>query len=145
MILTETLHLLDVNTLIARVFEDHMHHGIVTEWFSTPGLKWAMCPFTEAGFLRYATRRENGNVSMREATAVLEKLAQHPGYHYCPVSQDWRTLTEPFFSRLHGHNQITDAYLLGAAVQEGLVLVTFDRAMLHMAGEYSGHVLMLSA
>jgi toxin-antitoxin system PIN domain toxin len=144
MISTGALHLLDVNTLIARVFEDHMHHGIVTEWFSASGLEWAICPFTEAGFLRYATRRENGNLSVREATAILKNLAQHPGYHYRPVSQDWRTLTKPFFRRLHGYKQVTDAYLLGVAVQEGLVLVTFDRAILHLAGEHSGHVLMLS-
>jgi uncharacterized protein len=37
-------------------------------------------------------------------------------------------LSGPFFKRLFGHNQITDAYLLGVAIHEGLVLVTFDLA-----------------
>jgi hypothetical protein len=54
-------------------------------------------------------------------------------------------VTAPFSKRLHGHNQITDAYLLGMAINEGLVLATFDQAMLHLAGEHSRHVLVLEA
>jgi uncharacterized protein len=50
------------------------------------------------------------------------------------------------FKRLFGYRPITDAYLLGLAVREDLVLVMFDRAMLHLAGEHrSKHVLILEA
>ena len=145
MSLTSNRHLLDVNTLIARVFEAHIHHRAVKEWFSTPGLEWAICPFTEAGFLRYATAPDRGRISIADATAILENLTQHPGYHYSPVSQDWRTYTKPFFKRLQGHRQVTDAYLLGLAVKEGMMLVTSDRAMLHLAGEHRKHILLLEA
>jgi predicted nucleic acid-binding protein len=82
---------------------------------------------------------------MREATTVLAQLAQHPGYHYQPITADWHTLCSPFFKRLYGTNQVTDAYLLGLALHEGLVLVTLDQAMLHLAGQHRQHVHILGA
>ena len=135
-------YLLDVNVLVALLDEEHIHHQVVTAWFDTPGLEWAICPFTEAGLLRHMTRPKIGDMSMEEVTAML---AQEPGYHYQPISANWQTLCGRFFKRLFGHKQITDAYLLGLAVLEGLVLVTFDRAMLHLAGEDSRHVLILQS
>ena len=136
-------YLLDVNALVALLDEDHIHHRRVTEWFDTPGLEWSLCPFTEAGFLRYMTRPQTGHVTVSEASEMLKRLAEEPGYRYQPISSDWRTLCSPFFKRLFGHNQITDAFLLGLAVHDGLVLVTFDRGILHLAGGHRNHVLLL--
>lgn len=141
--MTEAVHLLDVNVLIAHLFEDHKHHDVATEWFRTPGLRWALSPWAEGGLLRFAT--QPGRLSMSEATGLLDELALCRGYHYHPCAQSWRTLTQPFFRRLHGHNQVTDAYLLGMAIHDGLVLVTFDRAILHLAGEHGKHVHLLGA
>ena len=76
---------------------------------------------------------------------MLERLKRRPGYSFQPITADWQTLTAPFANRVHGHNQVTDAYLLGLAVREGLVLTTFDKSLLHVAGEHKGHVLMLEA
>jgi uncharacterized protein len=129
------VYLLDVNVLIARVFETHEHHGLAVKWFETPGLEWAICPWTEAGFLRYATAP--GRLSMGEASGVLDDLAKLPGYHYHTTTQNWRLLTEPFFQRLHGHNQVTDAYLLGMVIHcQGMRLATFDNRILHVAGSF---------
>jgi hypothetical protein len=89
------------------------------------------------------TQPSTGNLRMAEATEMLAHLAQLPGYHYQPISEDWRTLCSPFSNRLFGHNQITDAYLLGLAGHHGLILVTFAKAILHLAGEHSKHVLLL--
>jgi hypothetical protein len=77
---------------------------------------------------------------MSEATGLLDELALHPGYHYHPSIDTWRTLTKPFFRRLHGHKQVTDAYLLGLAIHDKLVLATFDKRIIHLAGEHSQHV-----
>jgi predicted nucleic acid-binding protein len=56
----------------------------------------------------------------------------------------WGTLTAPFSARIVGHQQVTDAYLLGLAIKEGGVLVTFDRGIDYLAGEeFSEHVLLL--
>lgn len=138
-------YLLDVNVLVALLDEEHIHHEAATKWFDTPGLQWAICPFTEAGLLRHMTRPKIGDMSIEEATEMLAALIREPGYHYQPISADWQTLCGPFFKRLFGHKQITDAYLLGLALREGLVLVTFDRAILHLAGEHEKHVLLLDA
>lgn len=139
------LHLLDVNVFVALVSENHIHHQVATEWLNTPGLEWAVCALTEAGFLRNATAPRAGQITMREATAVLARMARQPGYHYLPISADWKTLCSPFFTRLYGTKQVTDAYLLGLAVLEDLVLVTMDKAIRHLAGsEHSKHVLVLT-
>ena len=79
-----------------------------------------------------------------EASAVLKQFGLHPGYRYQPITADWHTLCAPFSKRLYGTKQVTDAYLLGVAVREQLVLVTMDRAILHLAGdEHSKSVLLL--
>jgi len=141
--LSKALHLVDVNVLIARLFEGHEHHRHAVKWFETPGLQWALCPWAEAGFLRYATRPER--LSMGEAARILDELAGHRGYHYHRIAHNWRTLTKPFFQRLHGHKQITDAFLLGLAIHDRLIFTTFDQRILHLAGEHSQHVCILAA
>ena len=95
--------------------------------------------------LRFFTRPKTGGLSMEQATAMLERLTRRPGYRFQPIPAEWQALTAPFRRRIHGHNQVTDAYLLGLAVREDLVLTTFDRALLHLAGEYGRHVLVLEA
>jgi hypothetical protein len=71
-------------------------------------------------------------------------MAEEPGYHYLPITASWQTLCSPFSSRLYGTNQVTDAYLLGLAVRENLVLVTMDKGIVHLAGKnFSKHVLLL--
>lgn len=84
---------------------------------------------------------------MPDAVGLLETLKQRPGHHFSPAMDSWITLTKPFRSRVHGHNQVTDAYLLGIAKQEGQVLVTFDKKLLHLAGdsEYAKHLRVLEA
>lgn len=139
------VHLFDVNVLLALLDQAHTNNTAAEEWFDTPGLQWALCPFTEAGVLRFFTRPKTGEMSMGQVTAMLERLKQHPGYHYQLITADWLTLTVPFLKRLHGHNQVTDAYLLGLAVREDLVLTTFDKALLHLAGEHRKYVLVLEA
>jgi toxin-antitoxin system PIN domain toxin len=137
-------YLLDVNVLVALLDEDHIHHNAVLKWFETPGLQWVLCPFTEAGLLRHMTRPKIGDMTIEEATAMLARLAEQPGYHYQGISADWQTLCGRFFKRIFGHKQITDAYLLGLAVQEELIFVTFDKAILHLASEERSHVLLLT-
>ncbi len=142
---TSPRYLLDVNVLVALTSRQHIHHAMVTNWFyASSQIEWRICAFTEAGFLRNATAQRPGQITMTEATAVLQQLARHPGYRYLPITADWQTLCSPFFKRLYGTKQVTDAYLLGLAVREELILVTMDKAMMHLAGkEHSQHVLLL--
>lgn len=138
-------YLLDVNVLIALTSKTHIHHQLIQNWFnSSASLPWSVCAFTEAGFLRTTTAPRPGQLSMIEATIALGQLTRHPGYEYQAITADWQTLCSPFFKRLYGTKQVTDAYLLGLAVREGLVLVTMDKGIFHLAGpEFVKHILLL--
>lgn len=138
-------YLLDVNVLVALTARSHVHHRLIKEWFyASPSLQWDICALTEAGFLRNATAPRPGQITMGEATEILNHLAQHPGYCYLPIDAGWQTLCSPFFARLYGTKQVTDVYLLGLSVREGLVLVTMDKAIIHLAGtDHAKHVLLL--
>ncbi len=137
-------YLLDVNVLIALTEQGHVHHQTVMKWFNTPGLNWGLCAFSEAGLLRVTANSKVGKLSVREATELLTVLESHPGYRYWPITDGWFSLVEPFRERIYGHQQITDAYLLGLAVKENGVLVTLDKAIKYLAGpQYSKNVLVL--
>ncbi len=137
-------YLLDVNVLIALTDEDHTHRATVMKWFRTPGLDWGLCAFSEAGFLRISTNPSVGGLSLDDAGQILAALTKFAGYRFWPIASGWASLAAPFADRVFGHQQITDAYLLGLAVIENGVLVTLDKAIRHMAGpQYSKHLHIL--
>lgn len=140
-------HLLDLNVLIALTEPGHEHYRKVQEWFDSSGKdNWGVCPLTEAGFIRVTTNPafRPGPRTLGQALAVLQALKRHPGYWYWGISESWVTLTAPFVSRIFGHQQVTDAYLLGLTVKRDGVLVTFDRGIRYMAGtEYSRNLFLL--
>jgi hypothetical protein len=144
-ILRRLKHLADVNVLIALTDENHVHHKTVMRWYETAGRhSFGTCAFTEAGFLRIAANPKAGAHSIAEATDVLASLTNSPGYRFWPISDNWASLATPFAERVFGHQQITDAYLLGLAVKEDGVLVTIDKAIRYLAGEeYRQNVLVL--
>lgn len=138
-------YLLDINVLVALVDDAHSHHNLATEWFeSIKGERWGVCTLTEAGFLRVMTGPATGCLSIGQATDVLERLAARPGYRFWSLSEGWSSIAGPFLGRVFGHKQITDAFLLGLAVKEGGILVTFDKAIGHIAGRgLAGNLLVL--
>ena len=137
-------YLLDVNVLIALTNEGHLHHKVVLKWFKTPGLNWGRCAFTEAGFYRISVNPKVGRLTYDDATNLLAALTKRQSYRYWPITADWDELVAPFRERVWGHQQVTDAWLLGLAVKEGGVLVTLDKAIRSMAGPKCGkHVLVL--
>jgi uncharacterized protein len=140
-------HLLDVNVLIALVEPGHGHHRKANQWFdSSSKNSLGICPLTEAGFLRVTTNPafRPGPRSLQQAKAILQALIDHPRYRYWEIGRNWVELTAPFASRILGHQQVTDAYLLGLAVHQGGELVTFDGGLKYMAGpEYKQNLRIL--
>jgi uncharacterized protein len=139
--------LLDVNVLIALTEPGHAHYQRAQEWFNTRGRgKWGVCPLTEAGFLRVTTNPMFRPIprTLEQATAILELLKGHSDFWYWAIDESWVTLTAPFAARISGHQQITDAYLLGLAIKEDDMLVTFDRGIRFLAGpEFGKNLLVL--
>jgi toxin-antitoxin system PIN domain toxin len=142
-------NLLDVNVLIALTSIEHSQYRAAQQWFdSLVNEEWGLCPLTEAGYVRVVTNPASGPIvqTFAQAAAILKDLSQRPGYHYWPVGGSWADLTAPFADRIFGHQQVTDAYLLGLAIKEKGVLVTFDRGILHLAGpEFSKNLMVLAS
>ena len=140
-------HLLDLNVLVALTDEEHVHYEIAQKWFrSLSGETWGTCSLSDAGYVRLATNptARVGSGSFSSAISVLAEVAMRPGYLFWPINDSWVELTAPFAKRIFGHQQVTDAYLLGLAIKEEGVLVTFDRGIRYMAGaEFSKNVLVL--
>jgi toxin-antitoxin system PIN domain toxin len=138
--------LLDVNVLIALTDEGHVHNHVVMKWFNTPGLDWGRCAFSEAGFFRISVNPKLGRLTFEDANNILATLTKRPGYRYWPITADWAELVVPFRERVLGHQQVTDAWLLGLAIKEGGILVTLDKGIRAMAGpQLAKHVLVLEA
>lgn len=142
-------NLLDLNVLIALTEPGHTHHEKAQSWFMSSGKEsWGVCPLTEAGFLGVTTNPafSSGPRTLEQAIAILQALKGLEGYWYWEIDESWVTLTSPFAARIFGHHQVTDAYLLGLAVKEDGVLVTFDRGIRFMAGaEFSRNILVLDS
>ena len=139
--------LLDLNVLIALTDTEHKFHQKARNWLASSGRgRLGICPLTEAGFLRVTTNPayRPGPRTMEQATAILQSLQGYPGYCYWAIDESWVTLTAPLAARIFGHQQVTDAYLLGLAIKEKLALVTFDKGIEYLAGaEFSENVLLL--
>ena len=140
-------NLLDVNVLIALTSIEHPQYAATQQWFdSLVNEDWGICPLTETGYVRIVTNPASGPIvrTFAQAAAVLADLAQREGYRYWSITDTWCSLTASFRGRIFGPQQVTDAYLLGMAIKEGGVLVTFDRGLKYLAGtEFASNLLIL--
>lgn len=122
-------YLLDTNVLIALLWPSHERHVDVVNWFARHRARgWATCPITEAGFVRIVANPafSRDAVSPREAASVLAANTASPEHRFWPDEADFSTATAFAGGRLIGHNQVTDAYLLGLALHRGGILATLD-------------------
>ena len=140
-------YLLDLNVLVALTDDEHKHYRKAQTWFhSVRHEEWGTCPLTEAGYIRLVANPATGfpEGSLKRAIDVLSAVTDQPGHRFWPMSESWTALTEPFADRIFGHQQVTDAYLLGLAIKQDGVLVTFDRALKYLSGpQFSRNLLVL--
>lgn len=141
--------LLDVNVLIALLDAGHIHHVLATSWLEREiGHGWASCPVTQNGCVRIMS--QPAYPGALPAIRVAERLAEasaSPDHEFWPA--DVNLLEKKFFdwSRIMGHRQVTDAYLLALAVRHGGRLVTLDKRITPeaVAGAGDEHLLVLGA
>ena len=132
--------LLDVNVLIALMWPAHESHAQVQNWFSRKSRQgWATCPFTQAAFVRIITNPafSRDAVTLLEAVKLLGANLNHASHRFWADEISFVQATQPFARRLAGHQQITDAYLLGLAMHKRGMLATMDRALLALLPEKS--------
>jgi uncharacterized protein len=139
--------LLDVNALIALVDPNHVAHLEMESWFSQrASAGWATCAITENGMVRVlsAPSYPNGPFSPATAIQVLRQLkAEYQSTHEFWADSISIADEEAFSSILiAGYRQITDLYLLGLAVRNRGMLVSFDQSIAFHAvrGASASHV-----
>ncbi len=123
--------LLDVNVLIALLDGSHLHHSLATGWLASHiDEGWASSPITQNGCIRILS--QPGYPNPVPATQVAKRLAeatQHPSHMFWA---DSISLLHPgylMWERILSSRQVTDAYLLALAVQQGGRFVTLDRGV----------------
>ena len=118
-------YLLDVSTLIALLWELHVHNEQATRWQEKADL--AICPLTELGFLTISTQPSFG-ATVAEARKMLRdwKRAQKP--QFVPCDLDSLDSDEPPTG-----TRTTDFYVASLAAKHGMQLATLDESIGHKA------------
>lgn len=117
-----TTYLLDPNVLIALSVVEHEHHSRASKWLVKVEA-FAVCPVVEGALVRFTLRLGESTVTAR---ALLGGIRTHPRCHFWPDDISYRDVE---LAGLHGHPQVTDAYLAGLAAAHGGRLATFDQGL----------------
>jgi toxin-antitoxin system PIN domain toxin len=129
--------LLDANVLIALAWPEHEFHAKVGRWFARHSRAgWATCPFTQAAFVRVLSNPafSPDALTLENALRVLESNLLLPGHHFWADSISIPDGLRRGGARLSGHQQITDAYLVGLAIHYEGQLATLDKGIRAWAG-----------
>lgn len=137
-----TVTLLDINVLVALLWPAHVHHQRAHNWFQKHSRHgWATCPLTQAGAVRILSNPSvtQDALTVQEAARILGLNLEHPTHQFWADDLTFTQAVELIQKQIFGHQQITDAYLLGLAIHRKSRLVTLDRAVAALLPQ--GHAL----
>jgi uncharacterized protein len=123
-------YLLDVNVWVALFDDAHTHSAMANTFIARRGLKIASCALVENGVIRvmnvpqYGVRGAVGFERVRDQLQLATSTLDH---EYWPDDVSLRDKKRFDLTKVYGHHQISDVYLLGLAVAHGGALVTFDQ------------------
>ena len=140
--------LLDVNVLVALLDEAHIHHAVAQNLIAQPKLKIATCALTENGVLRVLNLpgySSYGPAGFEAVRTQLAQLCQDMDHEFWPCDVTLKDDSKIDWSRVMGHNQITDVYLLALAVAHDGTLATLDHrvAISAVRGAQAKHLQLL--
>lgn len=123
--------LLDVNILIALLDGSHIHHCLVTDRLARNiDEGWASSPITQNGCIRILSQPGYRNsVPAAQVAARLSEAKQHLSHQFWADTFSLLQLGSLEWGRILSSRQVTDAYLLALAVQQGGRYVTLDRGI----------------
>lgn len=141
-------YLLDVNVWVALLDEAHVHHLQALAFVEQRKLKIATCPLIENGVIRilnlpgYSRRGAAGFESVRQK---LQQICAELDHEFWPDTLSLRSENLVNWSRVLGHNQITDVYLLALAVANSGCLATLDHrvTLSTVVGAEDGNLILL--
>jgi predicted nucleic acid-binding protein len=121
-------HLLDVNVLLAAIWEEHPLHTRAFKWLNGKGI--ALCPLAELGFIRISTHpKASFNAPMDKTRELLKKfIAERKTGR---IADDLPALE----SKAKKTDDVTDYYLADLATKHGFKLATLDGKIAHPAAE----------
>jgi predicted nucleic acid-binding protein len=120
-------YLLDVNLLLAGIWESHPQHARAFIWLE--GKDIVLCPLSELGFLRVSSNKKAFNFGMEQARHGLSEFSSERGAER--IADDLPALdSKPQIS-----DQVAGSYLADLAALHGLKLATFDTGIKHSAVE----------
>ncbi len=119
------IHLLDVNVLLAAIWENHPHHTRAFRWLE--GKQISVCPLSELGFIRISTNPKAIHAPMEKARNLLQTFLTERAAGRVP--DDLPALD----SHPQKTEQVTDFYLAALADKHGMKLATLDENIKHPA------------
>jgi toxin-antitoxin system PIN domain toxin len=126
--------LLDVNLLMALLWENHEHHTHARSWFKGVSA-FVTCPVVQLGFARVSSHPLLGyGLTPELAFGVLRQF----------IADDLSCADRVVRTELMtGANQITDRYLVALARQHGFSLATLDEPLAKSFADETGLVELL--
>jgi toxin-antitoxin system PIN domain toxin len=122
------------------VWPTHEAHHKVQQWLARHAQEgWATCPLTESAFVRILSNPafSPNALTFADALALLETNVSHPAHRLWTDDISFVQAVKLFAERVTGHQQISDAYLLGLAIHKKGKLATMDKAVLGLLPETS--------
>lgn len=120
------IHLVDVNILLAAIWDNHPLHE--RAFAGIKGKRIAVCPLAELGFIRISTNpKATINAPMHTARELLRRFIQERKAGRIP--DDLPALA----SKPPRSDEVTDNYLAELAAKHGMKLITMDSRIKHSA------------
>ncbi len=123
--------LLDVNVLIALLYDRHEFHDRASAWFFTAGQHdWRTCPITENGTLRVMSGlRFPDRLDIPEIARNMHSLMTLSKHRF--LADEASVLDDSLvdLSMLTSSKQMTDVYLVALAVRRDVILATLDERL----------------
>ncbi|MCD6681655.1 MAG: PIN domain-containing protein [Burkholderiaceae bacterium] len=124
--------LLDVNVWVALFDDAHIFSEQANQLIETRGIRIATCPLVENRVIRVMNSPSYGRrgaVGIRRVRDRLREACSALDHEFWPDDVSLRDDDRVDFDRVHGHQQISNVYLLALAIAHHGCLATFDRAI----------------
>lgn len=124
----------DVNVLLAASRADHPHHAVALAWLkqalgtAARGAPLRLQPMVVASFLRLATHSRIfvNATPIKAALKFIDTLLAQPGVDMPTLGVEWNVMRDLCITHDLAANELPDAWLAAAVIQQGEHLVSFD-------------------
>jgi len=127
-----SVFLLDVNVLVALLWPAHSSYARAHSWLIENSRQgWATCPLTQAAAVRIISNPafSPDALTPQEALKFVSANLKYPTHRFWFDEITYEQAVQPFASSVTGHQQVTDAYLLGLAIHKRGKFATLDHSI----------------